>query len=76
MDTIKDQHLELDAARYRRLRVLGCAVFGTENLKKGFVSRFTNLDEVVDADMEAQKSRGEGTSSTTPKTLTTPASDE
>lgn len=50
---------KLDAIRYRRLRVLGCAVMNTPNLPGGNVSRFTNLDEIVDNDLRAQPSRGE-----------------
>lgn len=48
-----------DAARYRRLQILGCAVMGTPQLDRGAVSRFTNLDEIVDADLKAHPSRGE-----------------
>jgi hypothetical protein len=54
-----------DALRYRRLRVLGCAIGGTQNLKLGMVSRFTNLDEAVDADLITHPSRGEASSSPT-----------
>lgn len=53
------ESVALDAQRYRRLRVLGCAVYGTANLDAGTVSCFTNLDEVVDADIKAVPSRGE-----------------
>jgi hypothetical protein len=45
---------EQDAARYRRLRILGCVPFAEE----GFY-RFQNLDNFVDADLQAHKSRGE-----------------
>lgn len=48
-----------DARRYRRLRVLGCAVMDTPNLPKGLVDRFTNLDAIVDEDLEAHPTRGE-----------------
>lgn len=48
-----------DAMRYRRLRILGCAVMDTPQLAGGFVSRFTNLDEIVDADLRAHPERGE-----------------
>jgi hypothetical protein len=45
---------EQDAARYRRLRILGCVPFAEE----GFY-RFQNLDSFIDADLRAHKSRGE-----------------
>lgn len=47
-----------DARRYRRLQILGCAV-DDHHLKAGTVSRFTNLDTIVDADLNAHPSRGE-----------------
>jgi len=48
-----------DAKRYQRLRVLGCAVGGTPQLDAGLVSRFTNLDAIVDEDIAAHPDRGE-----------------
>lgn len=48
-----------DARRYRRLRVLGCAVASTPQLDHGTVSRFTNLDAIVDADLVKVEDRGE-----------------
>jgi hypothetical protein len=51
--------IEEDARRYRRLRVLGCAVMDTPQLAQGMVSRFTNLDEIVDGDLRAHPNRGE-----------------
>ncbi len=49
----------VDAARYRRLRVLGVAPAYTDHLKNGNVMRFTNLDEFVDKDLAWTPSRGE-----------------
>lgn len=51
--------LEQDARRYRRLRVLGAAPFGSPQLVNGTVMRFTNLDAFIDADIARQPSRGE-----------------
>ena len=51
--------LERDARRYRRLQILGCAVMDTPELDAGNVSRFTNLDKIVDDDLKARPSRGE-----------------
>lgn len=51
--------IALDARRYRRLQVLGCAVMNTPQLEKGLVSRWTNLDAIIDADLKAHPSRGE-----------------
>ena len=48
-----------DGKRYNRLRVLGCAVFGSNQLENGTVIRFQTLDEVVDLDLDRHKSRGE-----------------
>ena len=48
-----------DGERYNRLRVLGCAVFGSNQLENGTVIRFQTLDEVVDLDLARHKSRGE-----------------
>lgn len=56
--TYDPNNIELDAARYRRLRVLGCAVT-PDQLKNGFVTRFTNLDTAVDDDIARISSRGE-----------------
>jgi hypothetical protein len=50
---------ELDARRYRRLQVLGCAPYGSTNLESGTVQRFSNLDAFVDADIKGHPSRGE-----------------
>lgn len=55
----ENERLRADAARYQRLRVLGAAVYGTEHLTRGLVSRFTNLDEIVDYDIALHPSRGE-----------------
>jgi hypothetical protein len=49
----------LDARRYRRLQILGCAPAYTEHLEKGNVMRFSNLDAFVDADLKTVPSRGE-----------------
>jgi len=51
-----DEH---DAARYRRLRILGAAPLGTSQLDHGTVLRFTNLDGFVDNDLMSYPSRGE-----------------
>jgi hypothetical protein len=48
-----------DAQRYRRLRSLGAAVHGTDQLDAGLVSRFTNLDALVDHDLATTATRGE-----------------
>jgi hypothetical protein len=50
-----------DAARYRRLRVLGAAPCGSLGLAGGTVLRFSGLDGFVDADLRAVPSRGEAT---------------
>lgn len=50
---------ERDAARYRRLRVLGCAPAYTQHLARNDVMRFTNLDAFIDEDIAAHPSRGE-----------------
>lgn len=49
----------IDAARYRRLHLLGCAPMGAPELDEGLVLRFSNLDAFVDADLKAYPSRGE-----------------
>jgi hypothetical protein len=46
-----DEDMVKDAQRYRRLRILGCAPAESQHLNNGFVLRFTNLDEAVDADI-------------------------
>jgi hypothetical protein len=48
-----------DAARYRRLRILGCAPAYTRQLAEATVMRFTNLDGFVDGDIALNPSRGE-----------------
>ncbi len=48
-----------DARRYRRLQVLGCAPSTSKQLENGTVLCFTNLDEFVDAALNAASSRGE-----------------
>lgn len=58
IDQLREQATK-DARRYRRLRVLGCAVMNTPQLNSGTVSRFTNLDSIVDADIDDLPSRGE-----------------
>lgn len=50
---------EVDAARYRRLRVLGAVPSTSPNLEAGTVLCFTSLDAFVDADIAAHPSRGE-----------------
>lgn len=58
-ETEKMDEILKDAARYRRLRVLGCAVYGSERLKNGTVERFQTLDDTVDTDIIRYPSRGE-----------------
>jgi len=53
------ENLQRDAARYWRLRVLGCAPCGSTELATQCVMRFTNLDAFVDADIRINPSRGE-----------------
>lgn len=48
-----------DAARYWRLRLLGCAPMESKQLENGTVLRFSNLDEFVDHDIKIYSSRGE-----------------
>lgn len=55
-----------DAARYRRLRILGCAPGESKQLKEGTVLRFTGLDVYIDADILAHPSRGEAQSAIDP----------
>jgi hypothetical protein len=59
-----------DATRYRRLRILGAAVYGSQELDKGHVLRFQSLDELLDRDLATFASRGE----TSPATPTATAS--
>ena len=47
------EDIERDAARYRRLREIGAAPFGTRNLNEGTVLRLGGLDVVVDQDMRS-----------------------
>lgn len=51
--------VERDARRYRRLRVLGAAPFGSDLLETGGVMCFTSLDAFIDEDLRAHPSRGE-----------------
>lgn len=53
----------VDAVRYRRLRVLGCAPFGSKHLEQALVLRFTNLDAFVDAGISEHTPHGEATCS-------------
>lgn len=53
LETVKD------AARYRRLQILGCAPMGSPHLDTGCVLRFSGLDKYVDEDMRVHPSRGE-----------------
>lgn len=50
---------KLDAARYRRLQILGAAPGGSNNLEEGTVLRFAALDSFVDDDIQNMPSRGE-----------------
>lgn len=52
-----------DAARYRRIRLLGAAPFGTTQLDAGTVLRFQSLDEFVDKDLRLHPHRGEAIAS-------------
>lgn len=54
----------IDAARYRRLRVLGVAPAESTHLTRGLVMRFTNLDDFVDQDRAVHQSRGEYSTAT------------
>jgi hypothetical protein len=58
MTAARDEAL-LDARRYWRLRVIGCAPSTAPQLKNGTVLTFTSLDKFVDEDIENQPSRGE-----------------
>lgn len=51
--------VEVDAARYNRLRILGAAPYGSKQLESGNVLCFQSLDAFVDADRAARPSRGE-----------------
>lgn len=55
----------IDAARYRRLRIIGAAPGGSTQLAGGTVLCFQNLDAFVDADLDAHPSRGEYQSAAT-----------
>lgn len=73
-------HDMLDAARYRRLRILGVAVTltGTEMMS---LARFQKLDAIVDDDIRAVPNRGEfggliGAGSPTPLVIDPEAGDE
>lgn len=54
--------LRVDARRYHRMRVLGCAPYMSRQLGHGSVLRFTGLDSFIDADIKAYPSRGEALS--------------
>lgn len=56
---IQTDKIALDARRYRRLQVLGCAPSTSPALDNGTVLCFTNLDKFVDDDISAQPSRGD-----------------
>lgn len=49
----------IDAARWRRLCILGAAPMGSKNLDAGTVLRFQSLEQFVDDDLAAHPSRGE-----------------
>ena len=53
------ESVKRDAKRYRRLRVIGVAPYGTRELEHGLVGRFTNVDEFVDKDIADYPTRGE-----------------
>lgn len=55
----KLDNAERDAARYNRLRILGCAPCGTPQLDQRTVIRFQSLDDFLDADLKLHASRGE-----------------
>ena len=48
-----------DAMRYRRLKVLGAAPGGSNQVEQGTVLRFTTLDKAIDEDMRMVPNRGE-----------------
>lgn len=58
-DTAEIDRLAADAGRYQRLRILGVAPGGSEQLRNGTVLRFQSLDSYVDTDVKAYPSRGE-----------------
>jgi hypothetical protein len=58
-DMTPDERDALDARRYRRLRVLGCAPTGSRHLEHGEVMCFTTLDAHIDGDIAVHPSRGE-----------------
>lgn len=53
------QSAVVDARRYDRLRILGCAPGTSPTLKEGTVLRFQNLDGFIDSDIKLNPSRGE-----------------
>lgn len=54
-----ERQAQTSAARYERLRILGAAPYGSNQLASGNVLRFQVLDVFVDADLTAHSSRGE-----------------
>lgn len=56
----------MDAKRYRRLRILGCAPYGTKQLKNGNVLCFSNLDVFLDDDLNAVPNRGDWPAASVP----------
>jgi len=50
-----------DTRRYQRLRILGAAPSGSDQLANGTVLRFQSLDAFLDADLDRHPSRGEPT---------------
>lgn len=58
-DIARRESWEVDARRYQRLRILGCAPMGHSVLERGLVIRFQTLDEFIDRDIEMYASRGE-----------------
>lgn len=60
LNLLKQQEgMVLDARRYKRLQVLGCAPSTSLLLDKGLVLRFSNLDKFIDEDIKVHPSRGE-----------------
>jgi hypothetical protein len=53
------EQMKIDAARYQRLRILGCAPAETDLLSAGTVIRFQGLDSYLDEDIRIHQSRGE-----------------
>jgi hypothetical protein len=56
---VRDAGEVLDARRYQRLRILGCAPYGSDVLERSTVLRFQGLDTFVDDDIRIMPSRGE-----------------